>query len=130
MGGRGSSSGSSKAGNRYGSQYRTLYQSGNIKFIAKNTRQSESLMETATEGRVYAVVGGGEVRSVMYFDADLKKSRQIDLDHMHKGKSPHVHRGYEHQEYDSGERRLDLSEREQKMVDRVLKTWENRDRKK
>ena len=130
MGGRGASSGSSKAGRRYGSQYRTLYQSGNIKFVAKNTRQSEPLMETATEGRVYAVVGGGEVKSVMYFDADLKKSRQIDLDHTHKGKSPHIHRGYEHQEYDSGERRLDLSEREQKMVDRVLKTWENRDRKK
>lgn len=55
MGGRGMSSGISEKGNAYGSQYSTLYQSGNIKYVTKSTRDSEPLMETMTEGRVYAV---------------------------------------------------------------------------
>lgn len=130
MGGRGARSGTSKRGNRYGGQYRTLHQSGNIKFVKKNARQSETLMETMTAGRVYAVVGGDEVKSIMYFDKDGKKARQIDLDHTHKGKAPHVHRGYEHQERDPRGRRIDLSEKERRMVDRVLRTWDNRKRSK
>lgn len=130
MGGRGASSGTSKRGNAYGSQYHALYQSGNIKYVKKNSRQSEDLMETMTEGRVYAVVGGDEVKSIMYFDSASRRARQIDLDHTHKGLKPHAHRGYEHQEYDIEEKRLDLTKREQKMVERVLKTWDNRNRKK
>jgi hypothetical protein len=126
MGGRGASSGTSKAGNKYGTQYHTLYQSGNIKFVTKNERTSETLMETMTEGRVYAVIGGNEVKSIVYFDSDNKRSKQIDLDHKHNQTSPHVHRGYEHSEYDPTESRLKLSSKEQNMVDRVLKTWENR----
>ena len=50
MGGRGASSGISDKGNPYESQYRTLYQEGNIKFIKKNSRDSEPLMETMTKG--------------------------------------------------------------------------------
>ena len=49
MGGRGASSGISDYGNKYGSQYRTLYQDGNIKFVQKNSRTSETLMETMTQ---------------------------------------------------------------------------------
>lgn len=130
MGGRGASSGTSKHGNSYGSQYHSLYQSGNIKYIRKNTRQSEDLMETMTNGRIYAVIGGDEVKSIVYFDSSKKRAKQIDLDHTHRGLSPHAHRGYEHQEFDVGERRLGLTKREQNMVERVLKTWDNRNRKK
>lgn len=57
MGGRGASSGISVKGKKYGSQYRTLLTVGNVKFIKKNDRQSEPLMETMTKGRVYATVG-------------------------------------------------------------------------
>lgn len=68
MGGRGASSGVSNNGNQYGSQYHTLLKVGNIKFIQKNERDSESLMETMTKGRVYVTVGGDELQSITYFD--------------------------------------------------------------
>ena len=68
MGGRGASSGTSKAGNPYGSQYHAVMTVGNVKFVSKNTRQSEPLMETMTKGRVYAHVEGDDVKSIVYFD--------------------------------------------------------------
>lgn len=127
MGGRGASSGISKLGNAYGSQYHALYQSGNIKFVGKNERGSESLMETMNQGRIYAVVGGDSVSSIIYFDKNNKRAKQIDLTPpAHNGLLPHVHRGYLHQEYDADEVRLSLTVKEAKMVERVLKTWDNR----
>ena len=128
MGGRGASSGVSTKGNPYGSQYHSVYQSGNIKFVTKNNRDSETLMETMTKGRVYAHVEGDTVRSIVYFDNSNKRSKQIDLTHTHNGKQPHTHRGYLHGEYDSAGNRLDLTPKEQKMVDRVISTWNNRNR--
>ena len=58
MGGRGASSGMShyerKDGtvveNPYGSQYHAVMTAGNVKFVSKNSRQSEPLMETMTGG--------------------------------------------------------------------------------
>lgn len=44
-------------GRKYGSQYHTVLADGNIKFVEKNDRTSESLMETMTKGRVYVEVG-------------------------------------------------------------------------
>lgn len=127
MGGRGASSGTSKQGNAYGSQYHMLYQSGNIKYIKKNKRESETLMETMTEGRIYAVVGGDDVTSVVYFDKNNKRAKQIDLTPPeHNNLLPHVHRGYKHNEYDPKEKRLNLSKKETKMVERVLRTWNNK----
>lgn len=43
MGGRGSSSGMSVSGKPYGSEYHTVYQSGNIKFVAVNDDKRTSL---------------------------------------------------------------------------------------
>lgn len=127
MGGRGASSGISKKGNAYGSQYQTLYQSGNIKYVMKETRDSEPLMDTMTQGRIYAVVGGNDVISIIYFDEDNKRSKEIDLTPpAHNNLLPHAHRGYFHQEYDRAETRLELTPKEAKMVERVLKTWDNR----
>ncbi len=126
MGGRGASSGTSKAGNPYGSQYHTIYQSGNIKFVTKNFRDAETLMETMTEGRVYAVVGGNKVTSIAYFDKNNKRYKSIELAHPHFGKSPHTHRGYFHSENNKTLESFDLTNKKKKMVERVFKTWENR----
>ena len=124
MGGRGASSGTSKLGNRYGSQYRSVYQSGNIKFVEKNSRQSETLMETMTKGRVYVHVEKGELKSIVYFDTAGKRTKQIDLSHAHEGLSPHIHRGYE---FPKGEHAAEkLTKKELAMVERVRKLWENR----
>lgn len=128
MGGRGSSSGMSKYGKSYGSQYHSLLTVGNIRFVEKSSKQSETLMETMTKGRVYALIDQGKVKSIYYFDKHNKRSKQIDMTN-HHGKSPHVHHGYEHNEYSSGNEPVGLTLKERAMVDRVLKMWENNKRK-
>ena len=50
MGGRGASSGSSKAGNQYGSQYRTLAADGDMKLVVANAKNAETLVETMSRG--------------------------------------------------------------------------------
>ena len=88
MGGRGARSGSSAYGNAYGTQYHTLLTYGNIKFVQKNNPDSETLMETMTPGRVYAVVGKTNgIQSIVYFDNEGKRSKQIDLMHPHQAVS-------------------------------------------
>ena len=124
MGGRGASSGTSVRGNRYGSQYHAVYQSGNIKFVTKNARDSETLMETMTRGRVYVHVEGDDLKSIVYFDNENRRSKQIDLGHAHNGKQPHTHLGYE---FPKGEHAaIGLSAKERQMVERVIGLWENR----
>ena len=120
MGGRGASSGISKSGNAYGSQYHALLTVGNIKFVSKNGRNSETLMETMTHGRVYAHVEGDDLKAIVYFDNENKRSKQIDMDHAHLGISPHAHDGYFHSKF-----RKNLTTDERAMVDRVVSEWEN-----
>ena len=119
MGGRGASSGISKFGNPYGSQYHALLTVGNIKFVSKNVRQSEPLMETMTRGRVYAHVEGDDLKSIVYFDNDGRRSKQIDMDHAHLGVAPHAHDGYYHSEF-----RKNLKNEERAMFDWVVDSWE------
>ena len=125
MGGRGASSGTSKLGNKYGSQYRSLFTDGNVKFVSKNERSGEPLMETMTRGRVYAHVEGRDLKSIVYFDDGNKRSKQIDLDHQHKGIQPHTHHGYLHNEGDSAKGAARLTPEESRMVERVRKLWDN-----
>lgn len=125
MGGRGASSGTSAGGNPYGSQYHTLLQVGNIKFVEKNSRDSETMMETMTPGRVYVTVGGDELISIVYFDTENKRMKQIDLNHPHAGMKPHTHHGYLHNENDSAKGAANLTTEERAMVDRVQKLWDN-----
>lgn len=125
MGGRGSSSGMSAKGNPYGSQYHTILQSGNIKFVTKNERDSETLMETMATGRVYVNVGGDQILSVTYFDTKNKRTKVIDLSHPHKGQQPHVHHGYLHNENDGPKGAANLTPKEKRMVERVRKLWYN-----
>lgn len=126
MGGRGASSGISVYGNRYGTQYHTLLKSGNIKFVAKNNRNSETLMETMTRGRIYVQVGGDQVLSITYFDKLNRRRKTINLDHTHKGMKPHTHHGYLHNENDSPKGAANLTDKEKLMVDNVLKIWHNK----
>lgn len=125
MGGRGSSSGISAAGKRYGSQYHTLFQNGNIRFVKKNERTSENLMETMTPGRVYVTIGGEELQNITYFDRENKRNKVINLNHPHQGEQPHVHHGYFHYENDGPKGATRLSPEEKRMVDRVRKLWNN-----
>lgn len=128
MGGRGASSGISDKGKPYGAEYTTLYQSGNIKFVRANSGSATAPFETMTEGRVYVTVNQkNEPKFVTYHDKHNKRYKQIDISgraHPVNGRYvlPHVHKGYEHGEKGT----FELSDKEQKMVDRVKKTWYNK----
>ncbi len=122
MGGRGASSGTSKAGSRYGSQYHALLTVGNAKYVAKNSKSSETLMETMTSGRVYSVVDRDEPKSIVYFDEGNKRKKQMDLND-HLGLSPHTHHGYLHNENSPNGKPARLTTQEKRMVDRVLADW-------
>ena len=130
MGGRGAASGMSidkygKPKNPYGSEFRVIYQAGNIKFVVSNSGSAKTPMETMTNGRVYATVNDkNEVKAITYYDKNNKRFKQIDVTgrlHTIDGSAaiPHTHLGYVHEE--RGTR--NLTTKEKKMVERVLKTW-------
>lgn len=122
MGGRGASSGTSVKGNPYGSQYHMLLQVDNIKFVTKNTRQSEDLLETMTSGRVYATVGGDELIRITFFDENNKRNRVIEKDK--KTGKWHVHEGYFHTE--NSENHWDeLTDADRAILDKILTEWDN-----
>ena len=129
MGDRGASSGLSLKGNPYGSQYKTILTSGNIKFVKARPNAKESLLETMTPGRVYVLVGDKGLKSIIYFDNNLKRNKRIDLDHWHKAIRPHVQHGYFDNEYDiaAGVKAgaTDLTRSEKAMVARVTDLWDN-----
>lgn len=128
MGGRGAGSGTSVRGKPYGSEYKTVCQSGNIKFVRYNEgKLATAPMETMTRGRVYVTVNDNDtLKFISYYDAMNKRVKQIDLDRPHKGASPHTHHGYEHSENDSAKGFANLTTEEKKMVDRVKRIWYNR----
>lgn len=130
MGGRGAGSGISDRGNEYGSQFHSIMDvngkplvSGNIKFIESNSRNSESLFETMTKGRAYAVVGGNDLLKIVYFDKENKHVKEINFGHKHAELDPHVHHGYYHNERDGEKGATKLNVEEKKMVARAKKTW-------
>lgn len=125
MGGRGASSGVSDKGKAYGTQYHTILKSENIKFVSKNERTAESLMETMTRGRVYVIVGGDTLIEVVYFDNKNKRTKTIGLDHPHKGMKPHTHHGYYHNEQDGPKGAANLTPEEKKLVDKIQEVWYN-----
>lgn len=122
IGGRGSSSGMSEKGKAYGTEYKTVFQSGNIKFVRPTSHESE-LFETQTKGRVYVTVTNKDKpKSIYYFDNNLKKVKNIDMTHKHNDKNPHVHHGYEHASEDP-KGGTGLNAQEKKMVALVNKLW-------
>ena len=119
----------SDEGKPYGTEFKTLASDGNIKFVQKTAHDSK-MHETMTKGRVYAEINDqNEVKTIYYFDTDLKKMKSIDLRHSHNGMSPHTHHGYVHKEYDGPKGATGLSNKEKRMVARVNDLWYNKYRK-
>lgn len=131
MGGRGASSGVSDSGKPYGSEYYIVYQSGNIKFVKQvNASNAKAPMKTMTRGRVYVYVNDkNEIPSISYYDNSNKRTKQIDLNHKHKGMQPHTHHGYYHYERDGKKGATKLTTEERKMVDSVKRLWLNKNKK-
>ncbi len=125
MGGRGASSGKSDKGNPYGSQYHSLFSEDNIKFVTKNSRLSETLMETMTPGRVYVETGGDDLLRVVFFDNSNRRNKVLERDK--RTGEWHVHEGYFHNEYGKDEHG-NLSAADQAMIDKVETLWQNKQR--
>ena len=83
-------------------------------------------METMTPGRVHIHVEDDDVKSVVYFDRENRRSMQIDVDHPHRGVQPHVHHGYNRSENDSEKGAARLTPGEARVVENVVSIWQNR----
>lgn len=127
MGGRGASSGISNRGKKYGTEYKTILQSGNIKFVKYNdSKSAKTPMETMTRGRVYVTINNkNEIASISYYDNEGKRNKQIDLTHYHNingnKEKPHTHFGYEHNEKGN----YKINKKDKKMIDKISKIWYN-----
>lgn len=126
MGGRGASSGISNKGKVYGTEYSTILKSGNIKFVKKNRKDAEELIETITKGRIYVTLNSkGEPSQIYYFNNELKRNRRVDITQWHQKIKPHTH-NYEEKINKNGKKGVSkLTTEEKKMVDRVKKLWYN-----
>jgi hypothetical protein len=123
MGGRGSASGVSIKGIQYGNEYRTIIASENIRFIEYNLGNTTSPWESmsATENRVYVLVTNfGKLKSIVFFDKEGKRSREIHLDHYHENQQPHVHEGYEHPVGT-----VPLTSKEKEYIQKITKIWKD-----
>ena len=79
-------------------------------------------METMTNNRIYAYVGGDNLISIIMFDKKNKRNRQIDVKGpLHNDILPHVHRGYEHSEKNNND--FEPTGDEKKLVDYIKKLW-------
>lgn len=115
-----------KQGFVYGDEYSTVFQSGNIKFVISNFGSNTAPLETRTEGRVYVTIDKKKntPKYISYYE-DGMRVKQIHLDRPCNGLLPHVHHGYEHNEYDGRRGATKLTKKEQKMVDRIQTLWYN-----
>lgn len=138
MGGRGAASGTKyyydgKVWRKYGDEFETVHTSRNIKFlINKIGSNTKAPKETRTQGRIYVTVNKKEnvPQYITYYDKNGKKFKQIDVNQHNRHKintkngfialdDKHRHFGYEHNERGNG----DLSKREERMVARVFRAW-------
>ena len=117
--------GSSKLkGVKYGTEFKTVLDSGNIKFIKFNGKNAPPPDYTEVSGRVYVLVNrNNKLKSIIYFDSENKRRKQIDLDHRHNGMGLHTHHGYRHNENDGKKGASNLTQKEKDMVDRVKELW-------
>ena len=120
MGGRGASSGISKDENIYGSQYHTVLESDNFKFVSKNNRSSEALMETMIKDRIYAVVGGNDLLRIISFDDNNMRNHVIERDK--RSGEWHVHNGYFHAENGKSQHEP-LKDLDKDLLEKVHKLW-------
>jgi hypothetical protein len=127
MGGRGSSSGISDNGKVYGSEYKSLLTYGNIKFVVSKEKNTTAPMETRTRNRVYVTLNyDGKPKFISYYDKDNKRYKQVDLDHIHKGMSPHTHHGYFHNENDTSKGAARSTTKEKALIKLVNDVWKEK----
>jgi len=126
MGGRGAASGISNKGVTYGREYKTLFRVDNIKFVQSRKPGSTPVpLETMSAGRnrVYALVNNeGTLKAITFYNKQGMLKRQIDLDHWHLGRVPHVHTGYAE---GRSKKYVPMTKSDNAYVEKVRKIWNN-----
>lgn len=113
----------------YGEDYYKVAQDGEVAYVKVRGGSVTAPMETRTRGRVYATLDiNNDVKHITFYDLESgERTKQIDVKGKpHNGAMPHVHLGYDHDEYGS---RVVLTSKEEKTVRRILDYWENKRKK-
>ena len=127
MGGRGSRFGHNTKGVPYGKEFKSVLQSGNIKFIKHNNGSATAPMETQTKGRIYTIINAqNKIKSIAFY-RNGKRYKQIDVTgkpHFIDGNAvlPHTHFGYVHSENGTDY----PTEEENKIIAKAKRIWKNR----
>ena len=74
----------------------------------KNSNSAATPIETIASGKAHAAINRSEVKSVVHFDNQNKRSKQIHSAD-HHGITPHTHIGYLHGESSPKEKPVHLS---------------------
>ncbi len=117
-------------GKKYGSEFKTVLQVGDIKFVKNKLGSTTPPAETrAGSGRIYVTLTKkNEPKHITFYGKNGQRLKQIDLfgpAHTVNGKkvpTPHTHLGYLHLEGGTRER---MTAAETKIVEKVLRIWEN-----
>ncbi len=118
----------SDKGKKYGTEYKTLAQFGNVKVVKYVEGNTKAPLETMTRGRVYATLDAdNDIKYITLHDSENERNLTIEVkgpEH-HGLKTPHVHVGYEHDEYGT----RPPIEKELKLIDKILHLWDKRRKK-
>ena len=69
----------------------TLSGDPNVKILIQDKGSVKAPEYSHTKGRVYAIVQGGKLKHLTYYDDEHKQHISVDLLHPHKGVQPHIH---------------------------------------
>lgn len=97
-----------------------------IDFEEPEEDDSEKVNERERTGNAYNLDEYDELVAITYYDNAGKRTKQIDLNHMHNKMQPHTHHGYFHNENDGKKGAARLIDKERRMVDKVKEFWLNR----
>jgi hypothetical protein len=126
MGGRGAASGVSVKGYEYGSEFKCLLKADNIKFVQYQIAiPAKAPLETMSAGRnrVYVLVKSANkepLKSIVFYNKQGLRRRQIDLDHDHDKMQPHVHIWR-----DNTKSTVPLTKSDVAYIEKVRRIWKN-----
>lgn len=101
-------------------QYHTVGELENVKVLIQTSGAVKAPDFSHTPNRVYAVVQGGKLKHVTYYDASHKQAVSIDLQHEHGGVKPHRHTYMSHNKNDLG---VPPTPSEQTLINKIKKEY-------
>jgi hypothetical protein len=101
-----------------GKNYYSVGEVDGIKVLIQNKGGVKAPEYSHTANRIYAIVQGGKLKHLAFYDETHKQTVSIDLLHKHHGLIPHKHLNLDHS--DGG---IPLSDEEKKMIAKVKRSF-------